>query len=92
MKVIPLYLILKYLCKNLKFHSNLDLRKSCLRKFPKYYQEMLHKWGKSLSSSPYLPSTIISQFNWFNKKIEIDKMQIFFSSLSNKGLNFWTTF
>ena len=53
---------------------------------------MLHKWGKSLSSSPNLPSTIISQFNWFNKKIQIDKMQVFFSSLSNKGLNFWTTF
>ena len=40
-KVIPLYLKQKYLCKNFKFHSNLDFRKTLLRKFPKYYQEML---------------------------------------------------
>ena len=79
-KVIPLYLIQKYLCKNFKFHSNLDLRKTLLRKFPKYYQEMLYKWGTFLSS-PNLPPYIISQFIWFNKKIQIDKMHAFFSSL-----------
>ena len=88
LKVIPLYLIQKYLCKIFKFHSNLDLRKSCLRKFPIYYQEMLYKWGKFLFSSPNLPSAIISQFIWFNKKIQIYKTRVFFSSLSDKGLNF----
>ena len=77
-KVIPRYLIQKYLCKNFKFHSNLDLRKSRLRKFPKYYQKMLYKWGKFLSSSPCLPSAIISQLLWFNKKIQIDKTHVFF--------------
>ena len=65
-KVIPLHLIQKYLCKN--FHSNLDLRKFHLSKFPKYYRKMLYKWGKFLSPSPNLPSAIISQFIWFNKK------------------------
>ena len=57
-KVITLCLIQKYLCKNFKFHSNLELRKSRLRKFPKYCQEMWYKWGKFLSSSPTLPSAI----------------------------------
>ena len=85
-KVIPLYLIPKYLCKNFKFHSNLDLRKSRLSKFPKYYQENLYKWGKFLSSSPNLLLVIISQFIWF-KKIQIDKTHVFFSGLSDKGLN-----
>ena len=67
-KVIPLYLIQKYLCKNFKFHSNLDLRKSRLRKFLKYYQEVLYTWGKFLSSSPNSPLAIISQFIWLKKK------------------------
>ena len=49
---------------------------------------MLYKWGTFLSSSPNLPSAIISQFIWFNKKIQIDKTHVFFSSLSDKGLNF----
>ena len=83
-KVIPLYLIQKYLCKTSKFHSNLDLRKSRLRKFTKYYREMLFKWGEFLSSSPDLPSAIISQFISF---------ACFFSSFSDKGLNFvWQLF
>ena len=64
--------------------EGLTLRKSCLKKFPKYYQEMFYKWGKS--SSPNLLSVIISQFIWFSKKI--DKTDVFFSSLSDKGLNF----
>ena len=44
--------------------------------------------GKCLSSSPNLPLAIISQFIWFDKKIKIGKTHAFFSSLSNKGLNF----
>ena len=39
-----LYLFQKYLCKNFEFYSSLDLRKSRLRKFPEYCQEMLYKW------------------------------------------------
>ena len=67
------------ICKNFKFHSNLDLRKTLLRKFPKlcYINEMLYKWGTFLSS-PNSPSAIISQFIWFSKKIQIDKMHVFF--------------
>ena len=70
--MIPLYLIQKYLWKSFKFHSNLDLRETLLRKFPKYYHEMLYKWEKFLSSSPDLPSDIISQFIWLDKTIKID--------------------
>ena len=63
-------------------------QKSRLRKFPKYYQEMLYKWGQFLSSFPNLPSAIISQFIWLNKKIQIDETHVFSSSLSDKSLNF----
>ena len=41
-KVIPPDLIQKYICKNIKFYSILDLRKSRLRRFSKYYQERLY--------------------------------------------------
>ena len=33
--------------------------------------------GKCLSSSPNLPSAIISQFIWFDKKIKIGKTRFF---------------
>ena len=49
---------------------------------------MLYKWGKFLSSSSNLPSAIISQFIWFNKKIQTDKTDVYFSSFSGKSLNF----
>ena len=49
---------------------------------------MLCKWGIFLSP-PNLLSAIISQFIWFNKRIQIDKTHVFFSSLSDKGLNFF---
>ena len=68
-KVIPLYF---------KFHSNLDLRKSRLRNFPKYYQGMLYEWGKFVSSSPNLPLAKISQFIWFSRKTQIDQTPVFF--------------
>ena len=54
-KVIPSYLIRKYLRKNFKFHSNLEVRHSILCKLPKFYKEVLIIWGKQLSS----PATLL---------------------------------
>ena len=48
---------------------------------------MLHKWGKLLSFSPNLPSVIILQLIWFNEKIRINKVHVFFLGFSDKGLN-----
>ena len=50
---------------------------------------MLYKWGKFLSSSPNLHSAIFHNSSGSIKKIQIGKMHVFFSSLSNKGLNFF---
>ena len=49
---------------------------------------MLYKWGNFISSSLNFPSAIISQFTWFNKKIQMDNTHVFSSNLSDKGLNF----
>ena len=75
-KFIPLYLIRQYLGKNFKFHSNLEVSHSILCKFPKFYKEIFIRWGKHLSSSAALPSTVACQFIWYNKHIQIGNKSI----------------
>ena len=43
-KIVPLYLILQYLGKSFKFHSNLEISNSILSNFPKFYKEIFIKW------------------------------------------------
>ena len=57
-KLIPLYLICQYLGKKFKFRSNLEVSRSILCKFPKFYKEIFIRWGKHLSSLATLPSTV----------------------------------
>ena len=44
-KVIPLYLIRRYLGRNFEFHSNLEVSHSILCKFPIFYKEVIIRWG-----------------------------------------------
>ena len=74
--------------KNFKFHLNLDLRKFSLKIFPKYYQEIIYRWSKYLSSPPSLPSSIASQFLWLHKDIQIDNKCVIFCNFSKNGINF----
>ena len=87
-KIIPIALIDKHLNKNFKFHFNLSFDIRSLEKFPKYYKEMFNNWAKHLLSPVTLPSAIVSQCIWFNKKIQIDKKSVYFSSFAENGLNF----
>ena len=87
-KVIPLYLIEMHFGKNFKFHPNLGLTDFSLKIFPKYYQEIIYRWSKYLSSPPSLPSSIASQFLWLNKDIQIDNKCVIFSNFSKNGINF----
>ena len=74
--------------KNLKFHPNLGLRNFSLKIFQKYYQEIIYRWNKYLSSPPSLPSSTVSQFLWLYKDIQIDNKCVIFSNFSNNGINF----
>ena len=74
--------------KNFKFHPNLDLRNFSLKIFLKYYQEIIYRWSKYLSSPTSLPSSIASQFLWLNKDIQIDNKCVIYSNFSNNGINF----
>ena len=87
-KVIPLYLIWKYLRKNFKFHSNLEVSHSILCKLPKFYKEIFTRWEKHISSPVTLPSTVACQFIWYNKNIQIGNESIYLYSFSNRNLNF----
>ena len=74
--------------ENFKFHSNVDITKCSLNDFPHFYKEILTRWSKYLSFPVSLPSTITSQFLWFNKYIKVDRKCIYFRDFSKKGLNF----
>ena len=58
--------------------------------FPLFYQEILTGWGKYFSSPISIPSTITSQFLWFNKNFKIDGKCICFKEFSVNKLNFVT--
>ena len=87
-KKIPLALIHNILGKNFKFHSNLQLEKKILNRFPKYYQEIINGWSKKLFSIPCLPTSIYSQFLWYNSQILIENESVHFKCFSNKNVNF----
>ena len=52
--------------KNLLFHSNLNVKQKLVKKIPKFYQEILARQGKPLSSLPkvYLSINLIK---WIHK-------------------------
>ena len=87
-KIIPLYLFRQYLGKNFKFHSNVQVSHSILRKFPKFYKETFIRWCKHLASPATLPSTVACQFIWYNKHTQIDNKSIYLHNFSNRNLNF----
>lgn len=81
---------------NFKFHGNLDISKCPLKIFPSFYKEMdwignemeETGWIKHFSSPISFPSTVTSQFLWFNKNIENDGKCVCFEEFSINGANF----
>ena len=87
-KLILLYLTRQYLGEQFKFHSNLGVSHSILCKFPKFYKEIFLRWDKHLFSPATLPSTVVCQFIWFKKHIQIDNKSIYLDNFWNRSLNF----
>ena len=83
-KVISLFLIKNHLGKNVVFHSNLSIKQKAVKKSPKFYQEILTRWGKYLSSPQKVLSAIASQFIWYNEYIKIDNSAIYYCYFSQK--------
>ena len=83
-KVIPLFLIGKYLCKNFKFHNNIELSNDILSKFPSFYQDIFIKWINNYTAKPTLPFMILSEFIWFNSNIKVGSKPVLFSFFLTK--------
>ena len=45
---------------------------------------MVISWSQYLSSSPEIPSQVLSQFLWYNNYIKIEDTVIHFEKFSNK--------
>ena len=75
------------LAKNFVFHSNLSIKQKVVKKFPKFYQEILTRWAKYLSSPQKVLSAPASQFIWYNEDIKIDNNTIYHCYFSQKNLN-----
>ena len=86
-KVITLFLIKSQRGKNFVFHPNLSIKQTFVKKFPKFYQEILKRWGKYLSSPPEVLSVVTSKFIWYNEYTKIDNNTIYYCYFSPKNLN-----
>ena len=85
-KVILLFLIKSHLGKSFVFHFNLSIRQKIEKNCPKFYQEILKRWVKYLTSSPKVLSAVTSQLIWYNEYIKIDNNTISYF-FSQKNLN-----
>ena len=74
--------------KNFKFHPNFDLRNFYLKIFTKYYQELIYRCSKYLSSPPSVPLSKACPFLRLNKDIQIENECVIFSNFSKSGTNF----
>ena len=87
-KLIPLYLTEKSFGRSFKFHSNLLLESNKTKFFPSFSREIFLYWKKHLIMMTEIPSSILSQYLWYNANIQIDKTSIHFSQFSEKNINY----
>ena len=75
--ITPSYLIVAYLRKCFKFHSNLGIPDNKIKRFPIHHKQIFTRWSENLSSFPNLSSAIGFQFIWYNKCIKVDNKTIY---------------
>ena len=55
---------------------------------PSFYKEILLNWKTFFSKTPETPSSVLSQFLWYNIYVQIDKGDVHLSRFSQNNLNF----
>ena len=83
-KLIPLHLIKSTFGINFKSNSNLDFDNSKIFTFPSFYKQLFRNWRKYLSYAVNIPSPILSQPIWYNKKIKINSKPIYVEEFAKK--------
>ena len=86
-KVMPLFIIKNYLLKIFLIHSNLRRKQKIAKKFPKFSEKILARWGRFLSSSPKVSSAVASKFIRYNEYLKSDNNTIYYRYFSQKSLN-----
>ena len=87
-KIIPLHLISRTFGKSFIFHSNLSFKKKLVKSFPSFYKKIRLNWKTFFPKTPETPSSILSQFLWYNIYIQIDEGNVHLSRFSQNNLNF----
>ena len=72
-KIIPLYLISKTFAKSFISPSNFSFKKNLIKSFPSFDKEILLNWKTFFPKTPETPSSVLSQFLWYNINIQIDE-------------------
>ena len=86
-KIILLALIKNTFAECFIFHPNLDFNIS-LNLFPEFYINILHAWKNTFAFLSLTPSSLRSQFVWFNKDIKINNKPFHFQDFSKENINF----
>ena len=86
MKGIPLHLLSKYFGPSFKFYSNLHFESKLLKDFTSFYKQMLVNWKKYFIGPPTIPSSILSQFLWYNSCIKIHNKAVYLKFFSAKNI------
>ena len=71
------------------FHQNLQLLKQCLakiKKYPKFYQELIQIWANASEKEPFKTSKICEEVLWNNKMITPYGGSLFNKHLILKGI------
>ena len=77
-----------YLSLNFKFHTNLHISSDLICTFPTFYQDIITSWCNYYTSPPTLPSTISSQYLWFNTFIKIGNRVVYYKEFSDNQINY----
>ena len=81
-------LIEKSFGNSLKFHSNLLFKNNKTKFFPSFYWEIMLNWERHFAMMAEITSCILSQYLWYNKSIQVDKVSIHFLTFSEKSINY----
>ena len=83
-KVMPLFIIK---LKIFLLHSNLSRKQKIAKKFPKFSEEILARWGSFLSCPPKVSSAVASKFIRYNEYLKSDNNTIYYRYFFQKSLN-----
>ena len=69
-------------------NSNLFFKSHKTKFFPSFYREIILNWKIHLAMMAEISSCILSQYLWYNKTIQVDKVSIHLLTSSEKSINY----